>query len=138
MLVRLIYASRTQASEAELATILRQSRAHNVPLGVTGLLCHADDWFVQVLEGGRSAVNGLYNTLVRDPRHREVTLLAYSEITERRFAGWSMGQVNLARLNPALVLKYAPTTRLDPFELNGSTLERLFEELIATGAIVCS
>ena len=112
--------------------------SRRMPLGVTGLLCHADDWFVQVLEGGRSAVNGLYNTLVRDPRHREVTLLAYSEISERRFAGWSMGQVNLARLNPALVLKYAPTTRLDPFELNGSTLERLFEELIATGAIVCS
>lgn len=138
MLVRLIYASRTQASEAELAVILRQSRAHNVPLGVTGLLCHADDWFVQVLEGGRGAVNGLYNTIVRDPRHREVTLLAYSEISERRFAGWSMGQVNLARLNPALVLKYAPSTRLDPFELNGGTLERLFEELITTGAIVCS
>lgn len=138
MLVRLIYASRTEVQDADLSLILRQSRAHNVPLGVTGLLCHSNDWFVQVLEGGRAAVNGLYNTIVRDPRHRDVTLLAYSEISERRFAGWSMGQVNLARLNPALVLKYASTTRLDPFELSGQALEALFEELISTGAIDCS
>lgn len=138
MLVRLIYASRTQASEAELATILRQSRAHNVPLGVTGLLCHADDWFVQVLEGGRSAVNGLYNTLVRDPRHREVTLLAYSEISERRFAGWSMGQVSLQRLNPALLLKYSEAVRLDPYGMSGAAVSALFEELVSEGVIVCS
>lgn len=138
MLVRLIYASRSDASEADLQTILRQSRAHNVPQGITGLLCHSEGWFVQVLEGGRAAVNSLYNSIVRDPRHHEINLLAYAEIDERRFAGWSMGQVNLARLNPALVLKYAPTTKIDPFELGGRALEALFEELIATGAIDCS
>ncbi|MBH9551682.1 BLUF domain-containing protein [Inhella gelatinilytica] len=138
MLVRLIYASHTDASEADLAAILRASRAHNTAHGITGLLCHNDDWFVQVLEGGREAVNVLYNTIVRDPRHRDVTLLAYQEIKERRFAGWAMGQVNLARLNPALVLRYATTTRLDPFELCGESLESLFKELTATGAIVCS
>ncbi|MBB5202804.1 hypothetical protein HNQ51_000097 [Inhella inkyongensis] len=138
MLVRLIYASRTEANEAQLADILRRSRAHNTQAGLTGLLCHSDGWFVQVLEGGRSAVNALYNSIVRDPRHREVTLLSYGEIGERRFAGWAMGQVQLARLNPALVLKYAPTTRLDPFELSGTALEALFEELISTGAIACS
>ena len=138
MLVRLLYASRSSATEAEFAVILRQSRKHNAELGVTGLLCHSEGVFVQVLEGGRAAVNRLYNQIVTDPRHRDVTLLAYADISERRFAGWSMGQVNLARLNPALVLKYSPTTRLDPFELSGNALEALFEELISTGAIDCT
>lgn len=138
MLVRLIYASRTEANEAELAVILRQSRAHNAQLGITGLLCHSEGVFVQVLEGGRAAVNGLYNQIVSDPRHREVTLLAFEEIGERRFAGWSMGQISLPRLNPALLLKYSEGTRLDPYAMSGRAVAALFEELVSEGVIVCS
>jgi hypothetical protein len=48
-----------------------------------------------------------------------VVLLAYREIEERHFAGWSMGQVTLARLNPALLLKYSECARLDPYKLSG-------------------
>lgn len=139
MLVRLIYASRAQFSgEGEMLAILRQSRAHNPALGITGLLCHSEGVFVQVLEGGRAAVNRIYNTIVTDPRHGEVTLLDYREIAERRFAGWSMGQVNLARLNPSLLLKYGEAARLDPYAMSGSALASLFEELISAGAIAAN
>lgn len=140
MLVRLMYASRaaTGVGEAEVATLLRQSRAHNPAQGITGVLCHSDGVFVQLLEGGREVVNALYNTIAADPRHRDVTLLSYEEIGERRFAGWSMGQVNLARLNPALVLKYSESARLDPYAISGQALAALFEELVGAGVIVCS
>ncbi|RVT85989.1 BLUF domain-containing protein [Inhella crocodyli] len=140
MLVRLIYASRVgaQFGEGDLATVLRQSRQHNPANGITGLLCHADGVFIQVLEGGRDAVNALYNRVVSDPRHRDVTLLAYEEVAERRFAGWTMGQVNLQRLNPGLVLKYGASAKLDPYAMSGAAIASLFDELIASGAIVCS
>jgi Sensors of blue-light using FAD len=138
MLVRLLYASRTAAGEADFAAILRASRAHNAPRGITGLLCHSDGVFVQVLEGGREAVNALYNLIVADPRHRDVILLAYEEVQQRRFAGWSMGQVSLPRLNPALLLKYSESGKLDPYAMSGKQLSALFEELVSEGVIVCN
>ena len=140
MLVRLLYASRASSSlgESELAAILRQARANNPPQGITGLLCQADGIFVQVLEGSRPAVNRLYNRIASDPRHTEVILLGYEEIAERRFAGWSMGQVNLQRLNPALVLKFSETAKLDPYAMSGKALASLFEELVSEGVIVCA
>jgi len=139
MLVRLLYASRANQdiNDIQLAAILKQSRAHNPAEGITGLLCFSEGVFIQVLEGGRDAVNARYKRIVQDERHRDVILLAYEEIDERHFAGWSMGQVNLHRLNPALVLKYSETTRLDPYVMKGAALMALFEELMSSGAIEC-
>lgn len=140
MLVRLMYASRAVNADAEtVASIVRQSKAHNGAAGITGLLCHSDGVFLQVLEGGRNAVSAIYNRIAADPRHRDVVLLHYAEIGERRFSGWSMGQVNLGRLNPALLLKYSETPVLDPYAVSGQASMALLEELVATASIVgCS
>lgn len=138
MLVRLLYVSRAAPGfdREELVAILRHSQAHNAAQGITGALCFSGEIFLQVLEGGRGAVNRLYNRIAADPRHREVELLSYAEVAERRFAGWTMGQVDLERLNPALVLKYSETARLDPYSVSGPASLALFDELVATAAIV--
>lgn len=138
MLVRLMYASRAADSvdhEALLA-ILRKSKAENSANGITGVLCFSGGIFLQLLEGGRQQVNTLYNRIAADSRHRDVVLLSYEEIGERRFAGWSMGQVNLSRLNPSLLLKYSETAVLDPYAVSGKVSMALFEELVATASIV--
>lgn len=139
MLVRLMYASRAvgPTGRDELAAILKKSRANNAAVGVTGVLCASDGVFVQVLEGGRAAVSAIYNRIAQDPRHREVTLLGYAEIDERSFAGWFMGHVDLSRLNPAVLLKYSNTARLDPFAVSGKMSLALFEELVATASVSC-
>ena len=138
MLVRLMYASRALDSvdQDELIAILKKSKANNPGIGVTGVLCFSGGIFLQVLEGGRSAVSRLYNRIAADPRHREVVLLSYEEIGERRFAGWSMGQVNLNRLNPGLLMKYSETAVLDPYAVSGKVSMALFDELVATAAIM--
>jgi hypothetical protein len=137
MLVRLLYASRAAVSvdDDALNAILRQCRTNNPGMGVTGVLCFSGGLFMQVLEGGRGVVNRIYNGIVADPRHSDVVLLSYEEISERRFAGWSMGQVNLARLNPALLLKYSETEALDPYAMSGRVSMALFEELVATASV---
>ncbi len=144
MLVRLMYASRaaTGMDQEELLAILRKSKAANPARGITGVLCYSeagesrDGLFVQVLEGGRSAVNRLYQRIVADARHHDIELMLYEEIGERRFAGWAMGQVNLSRLNPSMLLKYSATATLDPFAMSGSATMALFEELVATASVV--
>lgn len=138
MLVRLLYASRAAAPVTQeiIESILQQSRTHNPAHGITGILCHGGDVYMQALEGGREAVNSLYMKIVRDTRHREVILLHYAEVPERHFAGWTMGQVNLSKVNPSMLLKYSDKPVLDPFTVSGRASMALLEELIASAQIV--
>lgn len=140
MLVRLMYASRAVAAldHEEIAAILRRSRAYNPMHGITGVLCvcTASRIFLQALEGGRGAVSALYNRIAGDPRHTQVELLSYEEICERRFGGWAMGQVDMSRLNPGLLLKYSEKPQLDPYAVSGAASMALFQELMATASIV--
>jgi hypothetical protein len=133
-----MYASRAvpAVDQEALLAILRTSKANNPGLGITGVLCFSEGIFLQVLEGGRGAVSKLYNHIAGDERHAGVELLCFEEISERRFAGWSMGQVNMSRLNPALLLKYSERPTLDPFAVSGQVSMALFEDLIATASIV--
>ena len=139
MLVRLLYASRsaTEIDEPLIASILEHSRKYNLEHGITGILCTASpgNVFLQLLEGGRVAVNALYGNIVRDPRHCDVTLLDYAEITERRFAGWRMGRVNLNRINQGTILRFSESAALDPFTMSGPTALALLDELTSTSAI---
>jgi hypothetical protein len=138
MLVRLLYASRTAepVPDGLVETIMQQARRNNPELGITGVLCHGGDVFLQVLEGGREPVNTLYNRIACDRRHRRVTLLDYEEILERRFSGWTMGQVNLSKVNSSTLLKYSERALIDPYALSGRTVSALTEELIVTASIV--
>ena len=138
MLVRLLYASRAAAdvSADELAAILRKSKANNPANGITGALCFSGGIFLQLLEGGRTQVNRLYGRIVADPRHTDVELLSYEEIDERMFSGWSMGQVNLSRVNTALLLKYSETATLDPYAVSGRVSKALFSELVASASVM--
>ena len=139
MLVRLMYASRAlePVRPETLNAILKKSTQNNPASGVTGVLCFSGDIFLQVLEGGRLPVSKLYNRIAQDPRHTDVALLSYEEIEERSFAGWSMGQVNMGRLNPALLLKYSEAAVLDPYAVSGRVSMALFNELVATASVVC-
>lgn len=136
MLVRLVYASRAidPIDKKMLDTIMEQSRSSNVEAGITGMLCACEDTnsFLQALEGGRAQVNALYAHIVCDKRHQDVTLLAYDEIHERRFANWRMGRVDLSRVNPGLILRYAEHPTLDPMTLSSRQATALLAEFAET------
>lgn len=140
MLVRLLYASRAAApiDDALLRAILERSRANNLAHGITGVLCAhaAGNVFLQALEGSRTDVNALYVAIARDPRHRDVTLLDYAEIDERRFPSWLMGSVDLARVNRRSILRYSERAAFDPFSMTARSALALLEELTSSGAIV--
>ena len=138
MLVRLLYASRLADTESTSATesILAQSRTHNPSSGITGILCYGGGIFLQALEGGRVQVNKLYGHIQKDVRHKDVMLLHYEEIMERRFGGWTMGQVNVAKLNTSILLKYSEKPEFNPYSVSGQMSLALLEELMATASII--
>ena len=137
MIVRCVYASRaaTALSSAMVEDILEKSRARNPAQGITGILCYSADVFIQVLEGGRDEVCELYNSIVRDDRHANVRLLVFEEIRERKFCNWTMGHVDLSKVNPGLLLKYHERAVLDPFTASGSATMALLDELVENAAI---
>jgi hypothetical protein len=139
MLVSLLYASRAVdgIDESFMKSVLEQARANNVEHGITGILCTypAGGVFLQLLEGGREAVNRLYENIVRDRRHSEVTILDFAEIEERRFASWKMGSVDLNKVNKSSILRYSDKAELDPFSMSGRSALALLEELASSAAI---
>jgi hypothetical protein len=138
MLVRLLYASRAAkpANAKTIASILTECQSNNPGRGITGVLCYSDEIFLQVLEGGRDAVCDTFNAIVRDERHEQVRLLHFEEISERRFGGWTMGQVNIEKVNSSLLLKYAEKAELNPFAVSGPGFLAPLGDLIASASVL--
>ncbi|MBA2673681.1 BLUF domain-containing protein [Ramlibacter sp.] len=136
MLVRLLYCSRAvDTSPQAIESILSQARQHNPVSGITGILCYGGGIFLQAIEGGRMQVSELFGFIQKDVRHKDVALLHYEEISERRFGGWTMGQVNISKLNQSILLKYSEKPELDPYGVSGKVSLALLKDLMATAAI---
>ncbi len=88
-----VYASdATHPFDAEqLRELLLKARQANDTLGVSGMLLYKAGYFLQLLEGPKAAIHNLMEKIRRDPRHRNVTMLAEGFENEYQFADWSMG-----------------------------------------------
>jgi len=101
-LIQLVYNSSAAhlMDKVELLEILEVSRPKNARLQITGLLLYKDGTFMQALEGPEEAVNSLYSTIARDPRHKGVQILLQEPIENRIFADWTMGLAYLDDMKP--------------------------------------
>lgn len=88
----LVYVSKAAQTmtEQDLLDLMATSRTSNAVAGITGLLLCNSNGFLQMLEGPRDAVESLYASIERDPRHDEVTLVRVREQRDREFPDWSM------------------------------------------------
>ncbi len=130
--VRLLYVSRAKAPQTTTVTtsILMQARVHNQVSGITGLLCQGQGFFFQVLEGGRHEVNALYRRICLDSRHKDVELLSYEEISQRRFSQWSMALVKLSADDPRVQMQHP---NFDPYSASGEQMMQLLNDLMQSG-----
>jgi hypothetical protein len=135
MLVRLLYVSSAVGPQTTTVTgsILKTARLFNKESAITGVLCQGQGLYLQVLEGQRSAVNRLYARVVSDQRHKDVELLDYEEITERRFGAWSMAHVHLSILDPMIQLKHP---EFDPYSASGKLVMQELADLIQSGQLL--
>jgi hypothetical protein len=65
-----------------------------------------------------------------------VRILQFEEIGERKFCSWTMGQVDLKKINPGLLLKYHEKPVMNPFACSGHATMALLDELVATASII--
>lgn len=113
----LVYQSSATAplSEAELARLLAQSRAHNAAHGLTGVMLYSDGRFVQLLEGAEAPVRAVFARIARDPRHVGVVALADGPADHRLFTEWSMAYRAVDRAALAPLTGYADPDRAGSF-----------------------
>lgn len=82
-------------SDTELDGLLEIARAKNARLGITGMLLYKDLSFLQVLEGDRSTISEVLDTIRQDMRHQNLRVLADRPLMGRNFSDWSMGFTRL-------------------------------------------
>ncbi|WP_342644642.1 BLUF domain-containing protein [Mucilaginibacter sp. CSA2-8R] len=87
-------------ADDELLDLLSYARKNNADNHLSGMLLYvkqrdANDIvtgrFIQALEGEEHEVTALYETIKRDSRHQQVTLLHQGPISLRSFTDWTMG-----------------------------------------------
>ena len=78
-----------------LLSLLQSARDENEQLGITGMLLYQDGNFMQMLEGKKQTVLGLYEKLKNDNRHKGILTILTGDIDERNYEDWSMGFLNM-------------------------------------------
>ena len=77
----------------ELGRIFASAQRNNAPAGVTGVLMYGHGSFVQVLEGPQGPVQAIFDAILADPRHEDLTVLHTGRVARRAFAEWSMAPI---------------------------------------------
>ncbi len=83
-------------SSASLIDLLNQAREYNKAHGITGMLIYTNGRFIQALEGEMTAVERVFSSIYKDPRHKRVVRVIEGDSKQRIFNNWSMGFKNLS------------------------------------------
>ena len=136
-LVRLLYLSKATGGlgASGIESLLLSAQRHNIRAGISGMLAFNGEYFLQVLEGGRTEVNHLYQRISTDPRHEELYLLHMEEISERLFADWSMAYVPSSKLTRELLLRYGVTDEFSPLKMSSRSCLGMLSALRAQMAV---
>lgn len=91
----IMYTSSSEVENVDLNELISDARVINQECGVSGFfLCHING-FVQVLEGQEEVVSGIMNRILKDTRHRDITVKVNEYIEQRLFPNWAMGLITV-------------------------------------------
>ena len=128
LLCRLVYYSkynmnsRGTALTADLKQILATAIRTNSDRGISGGLIFNRRFFGQVLEGEHAAVTETFARIAKDPRHKDVVIVAMEPVGERLFGAWSMGYAGNTELFETLCAKHGCPAGFDPTTMSGPDL----------------
>ncbi|WP_288999228.1 BLUF domain-containing protein [uncultured Psychrobacter sp.] len=142
-LCQLVYISRITStglsSPSTLNDISEIAIERNQTDEITGILCYGNGYFFQCVEGSEQALTNLKNRLLADERHKDMEILDFSAIDERRFSSWSLRSITLERWmtrDPVLkkLMPFKPYSwSVDEWHRFLDILQNYYEEQIRTG-----
>ena len=88
----LVYTSKASpdTTPEDIEDILNKARSFNEKYDITGCLLYYNNEFIQILEGDRKVVRGLYKRISKDHRHIDSMIITEGKKEERVFDDWSM------------------------------------------------
>lgn len=97
MLTQLIYRSRSTRgfSPQDLTQLAADLTLRNKALNISGLLLYDGTYFLQMLEGEDTVVDGLYTALGKDQRHTDLVLLLRDPIPHTHFSDFKMNTLDV-------------------------------------------
>ncbi len=130
ILVSLTYVSRANAMSTKVINeLLQHAQKSNVNEAITGMLIFNNDYFLQTIEGSRTAVNRLLHLILADTRHHDIQVLDHREISCREWGQWSMNYATGTQACSAIYLKYSTTAAFNPYLLSAESARQLMVEL---------
>ncbi|MGP5662882.1 BLUF domain-containing protein [Psychrobacter celer] len=142
-LCQLVYISRITStglsSPSTLNDISEIAIERNQTDEITGILCYGNGYFLQCVEGSEQALTNLKNRLLADERHKDMEILDFSAIDERRFSSWSLRSITLERWmtrDPVLkkLMPFKPYSwSVDEWHRFLDILQNYYEEQVRTG-----
>ncbi len=125
-LQRLIYCSHPiNPSMETVRDILKACERNNPERNLTGMLLFTSNCFLQVLEGGRSAINTQFQIISRDTRHTDIEIIGYRDIDFRSFDQWSMFYVAHTAETMRHLSRYSASATFDPYQMTDTVAEQL-------------
>jgi len=138
--MRLTYFSRNQIDSSdgsvlrELGTILEASSKNNNASGLTGALVFDERWFLQTLEGERTAVRNTFKRIEADERHSNITIVDARNIHDRIFGSWWLALVQPGSENRESLGAFLRDGNLKPDEMTSGQILELMIHLSKTGS----
>lgn len=90
----------------ELESLVKKSQLKNAQFGVTGCVIYHDGNILQYLEGPKTPVDFIYDSIVLDPRHTGIQRLCYGPVAQRCFSDWRMAFIWLPDIEYACTSLY--------------------------------
>lgn len=114
-LISKLYTSRASSrfGPADLAPMLKVSRAKNWLRNLTGILLYQDGRFLHYLEGPADDVDERMGRIRVDPRHFQITMLAEQQPAARLFPRWTMAFTSLTEADRTIPGLHAVFAGLD-------------------------
>ena len=78
------------ATPDTLCELVAASKVRNREAGISGFLCHGNQYFLQYAEGSHAEIEALCLQLEQDKRHCSMRILDKNTLENRRFTGWDM------------------------------------------------
>lgn len=87
----------------DIDKFMEGNRDRNKLAGIASILLSTNEYYLHLIEGHRTDVNGLYNIITKDTHHFNCTLLRYIEVKKREFHNWYAEHVSISEFDTGSV-----------------------------------
>lgn len=131
-LARLVFYSSNLTNPGRIAETIQGILLSCTEPGLTGTIMFSDRYFLQAMEGSRSAISSKLGDMFADTRQKNLTLLSMSDVAERKFPNWLVAFAAQSAELQALYIRFGSAPIFEPPLLSPCNAEGLLSELWRT------